>query len=64
MLTEGFITLSDTKIKEKEYPNNFVPRKHFSIYYVISGGGKRYINAYKRFYFIHSRLYSRVKDRL
>ena len=48
LLTWGYITLSDLKIKKKEYPYNFVPRSDFTAIYKSSTRGKKYVGLYKQ----------------
>ena len=63
LLTERFIDLDNIDYPEKEYPDNTIPRKDITITYITTPRGKKYIREYKRFYFIHSQLYSRIRDR-
>lgn len=47
LLTWGYVTLAGLKIKEKEYPYNFVPRSDFTVYYKQATRGKRFVRLYK-----------------
>ena len=47
LLTKGYITIANVKFdRKKDYPDNTIPRKEFSPYYVSTKGGKRYIRQY------------------
>lgn len=48
LLTRGYITLADVKMKEQDYPFNFVPRTDFTVFYVSTRGGRRYAKAYAK----------------
>lgn len=48
LVTRGYVTIADIKLRKKEYPYNFVPRTDISIYYISSRrGGRRYVRLYE-----------------
>jgi hypothetical protein len=49
LLTRGYITITDVKFeRRRDYPNNTIPRRGFSIYYISTKGGKKYVRLYQK----------------
>jgi hypothetical protein len=48
LLTRRYITIDNVKFKRKDYPQNTIPRKEFSFYFVSTRGGRRYVKQYEK----------------